>query len=81
MDDALKRKMAQELSGIKQTTFWDEFLKAIEGHRKYYSLTLEKESVEREIAKAQGSIFSIDRIMRLPADLTGQGNAPENDKE
>jgi len=80
MDDALKRKMAQELSGIEQTTFWDEFLKAIRGHRKYYSQTLEKESVEREIAKAQGSIFSIDRIIRLPRELTGRDNAPD-DKE
>jgi hypothetical protein len=77
MDDALRRKMAQELSGIKQTTFWDEFLKAIQGHRKYYSQTLEKESVEREIAKAQGSIFSIDRIMRLPRDLTGIEKSPD----
>lgn len=80
MDEALKRKMAQELSGIEQTTFWDEFLKTIQGYRKYYSGTLEKESIEREIAKAQGSIFSIDRIIRLPSKLTGRDNAPD-DKE
>lgn len=80
MDDAIKRKMAQELSGIQQTTFWMEFWRTIGGHRKYHTQTLEKGSVDRDIAKAQGGISAIDRIMGIPKELTGIEN-PLKDKE
>lgn len=80
MDDALKRKMAQELAGIEQTTFWTEFLKAMRGHRKYHGQTLEKSNDGFDLARAQGSVFAIDKIFRLPSELTGRINAPD-DKE
>lgn len=80
MDDALKRKMAQELSGIEQTTFWVEFLRAIEGHKKYHRQTLDGSEKEWAIARAQGGIAAIEKIKRLPSELTGRVNAPD-DKE
>jgi hypothetical protein len=81
MDDALKRKMAHEFSGIEQTTFWNEYQKAIKGHRGYHSQTLEKSAVGVEISRAQGSVFAIDKVLRFPSELTGRDNVPEKDKE
>jgi hypothetical protein len=79
-DDALKRKMAQEFSGIEQTTFWNEYQKAIKAYRVYNSLTLEVETKEWEIARAQGAISAIGKIRRIPLALTGLEKAPD-DKE
>jgi len=78
MDNVLKRKMEHEFSGIEQTTFWNEYQKLIQGHRGYHTQTLEKASVDRDIAKAQGGISAIDRIVRIPRELTGRDNVPEN---
>jgi len=80
MDDALKRKMAQEFSGIEQTTFWNEYQKAIRDHRTYHGQTLEKSSDGFDLARAQGSVFAIDKVLRFPSELTGRINAPD-DKE
>jgi hypothetical protein len=80
MDDALKRKMAQEFSSIEQTTFWNEYMKSIKAYRVYNSLTLEVETKEWEIARAQGAIMAIGKIRRIPLALTGQEKAPD-DKE
>jgi len=81
MDDTIRRKMQQEFSGIEQTTFWNEYLRAMQGHRRYHTQTLEKGSVDRDIAKAQGGIAAIERIMGIPRELTGIEKSPENDKE
>lgn len=77
MDDALKRKMAQEFSGIEQTTFWNEYMKAIKAYRVYNTLTLEVETKDWEIARAQGAIMAIGKIHRIPLALTGLEKAPE----
>jgi hypothetical protein len=77
-DDALRRKMQNEFAGIESTTFWNEYLKAVQGHRRYHTQTLEKWSSDRDIAKAQGGVAAIDKILRMPSDLTGVGKPPEN---
>jgi len=79
-DDALRRKMQNEFAGIESTTFWNEYLKAVQGHRRYHTQTLEKGSVDRDIAKAQGGVAAIDRIVGIPKELTGIEN-PLKDKE
>ena len=81
MDDALRRKMQQEFAGIEFTSFWNEYLKVMHGHRRYHTQTLEKASVDRDIAKAQGGISAIDRIEGIPRELTGRNNVPDKDKE
>jgi hypothetical protein len=80
MDAAYKRKLEQEFSGISATSFWEEFLKAIQVLRKYHSQTLEGSEKEWAISRAQGSVSAIDKILRLPSDLTGVGK-PLEDKE
>jgi hypothetical protein len=77
MDDVLRRKMQQEFSGIESTTFWNEYMKAIKAYRVYNTLTLEVETKDWEIARAQGAIMAIGKIHRIPLALTGLEKAPE----